>query len=70
MTLPYLFNWIRFPFAEILEAFFISSDTGKGTFRVSGDFRSLWKEEVDIERKHVSLAAGHPQVLESPPKTC
>jgi len=50
--------------------FVISTDTGKSTFGVTGDFGSPWKEEVDTKRKYFSPVPGHPQVLQSPPKTC
>lgn len=50
MTLPYL-CLDKVSICWNIGCLFISTDTGKGTFRVTGAFRPPWKEEVDTERK-------------------
>lgn len=61
MALSFIFAWIRFIFAEILDAVFSFSFLNlRRHFRVSGDFRSPWKEEVDGDRKGLFSSSGPP----------
>lgn len=62
MTLPSTFVWIRFLFAEILDAVLSPQTLEKGTFGVTGDCRSPWKEEADTDREKalfLQLQATH-----------
>lgn len=58
MTLPYL-CLDKVSICWNTGCLFISTDTGKGTFRVTGDFRSPWKEEVDTDEK-VLFSSSRP----------